>query len=207
MVGNLYKGVRMDTIGSYLNVAGNDFYFSGCESCDKRCCDGKMGYALTPLIADDFAEVYKFFPIAFGEVNGVFRPLMILNDGNSTCTYLQENGQCGIYENRPPSCKLYPISPFFDEVYIDSNCPSVNAEGMGIAVVQEGKVTPPFYHQRLENFSQKLEQTSQMMQELVQNQEDFEPLGEVSGVLLYKYVGSVKNQYVTMHHESLLHLE
>lgn len=197
----------MEQIGSYLNIAKYDFYFNGCASCDKRCCDGRAGYALTPLIVDDFKEVYKHFPILFGSVNGVFRPLMLLNDGNSLCSYLDDNGQCTIYDERPPSCKLYPISPFFDEVFIDSNCPSVSGEITGEAIVQKGQVVEKFYHKRLENFNQKLEKTSEFMKELVKNESDFEPVGEVSGVLLYRYIGSIENEAVQMHKNSLQHLE
>lgn len=197
----------MEQIGSYLNVKDMDFYFNGCASCDKRCCDGRAGYALTPLIVDDFAEVYKHFPILFGSVNDVFRPLMLLNDGNSRCSYLDENGQCMIYEERPPSCRLYPVSPFFDEVFIDSNCPSVSGEMMGEPIVKAGKVVEKFYHERLENFTEKLEKTSAFMKELVKNEGDFEPVGEVSGVILFRYTGGVENEYVQMHKSSLLHLE
>lgn len=197
----------MQQIGTYLNIEGLDFYFSGCESCDKRCCDGRAGYALTPLIVDDFEEVYKHFPILFGSVNDVFRPLMLLNDGNSTCSYLDENGQCMIYDERPPSCRLYPISPFFDEVFIDSNCPSVSGGITGEPIVKGGKVTEKFYYKRLANFSQKLDKTSAFMKELVKNTQDFEPVGEVSGVVLFRYIGDLDNKYVQLHKDSLLHLE
>ena len=197
----------MEQIGSYLNVGEMDFYFTGCQTCDKRCCDGKVGFSLTPLIVDDFTEVYKHFPILFGSVNGVFRPLMVLNDGNSVCSYLNENGQCSIYDERPPACKLYPVSPFFDEVFIDSACPSVSGEITGEPIIQKGKVTEKFYHQRLENFSQKLEKTSAFMKELVAKESDFEPVGEVSRVVLYKYVGSIENDLIKMHKASLKHLQ
>ncbi len=197
----------MKSVGNYLNIKGNDLFFSGCAMCDKRCCDGRTGFAMAPLIVDDFKEVYKHFPIVFGNVNEVFRPLMLLNDGNSPCSYLDENGQCRIYEKRPPACKLYPLSPFFDEIYIDTNCPSVNNETVGECIVADGKVQKRFYHERLQDFSQKLEKTSEFMKELVKNPEDFEPLGEVKGVLLYKYIGDSNDPLVLMHHESLLHLE
>jgi Fe-S-cluster containining protein len=197
----------MDNIGSYLNVKNMDFYFNGCESCDKRCCDGKMGYSLTPLIVDDFEEVHKYFPIVFANINDVFRPIMVLNDGNSTCSYLDEKGMCSIYENRPPSCKLYPISPFFDEIYIDSNCPGVSGEVAKEKIVSNGKVESKFYHQRLENFPQKLQKTTNFMKELVEEENSFEVLGEVSGVVLFRYIGTKSNQYIDMHLESLRLLE
>ena len=198
---------KIDSVGSYINVEGLDFYFTGCQTCDKRCCDGKMGYAITPLVVDDFAEVYKNFPILFATVNDVFRPVMLLNDGNSKCSYLDENGMCSIYDQRPPSCKLYPVSPLFDQVLIDSNCPSVSGEIVGKEIIKEGKVTNEFYHQRLEDFPQKLQKTSDVMKNLVADKDAFEVIGEVSGVILFKYVGEKENEYVTMHHNSLLHLE
>ena len=197
----------MKSIGSYLNVEGFDFYFSGCESCDKRCCDGRAGYAITPLIVDDFEEVYKNFPIVFASINDVFRPIMLLNDGNSTCSYLDEKGMCSIYENRPPSCKLYPISPYFDEVFIDSSCPGVGGEATDMEIVKNGKVSSEFYHKRLENFSQKLQKTSDFMKDLVEEENSFEVIGEVSGVILFKYIGLKSNKYVKMHQDSMLHLE
>ena len=197
----------MEQIGSYLNVNGSDFYFGGCASCDKRCCDGRAGYSLTPLITDDFADVYKHFPILFGTINDVFRPLMVMNDGNSTCSYLGANGECQIYNERPPACRLYPISPFFDEVFIDSHCPGVSTEMTGEAIVQHGKVASKFYHQRLKNFAKKLEQTSTFMQTLTENECDFEAVGEVSGIVLYRCIGEKENDLIRMHKESLSHLE
>jgi Fe-S-cluster containining protein len=197
----------MDQIGSYINVGTMDFYFTGCATCDKRCCDGRAGYSLTPLVVDDFEEVYKYFPIVFATVNDVFRPIMLLNDGNSTCSYLDENGLCSIYENRPPSCKLYPISPFFDEVFIDSACPGVTGEVTPQQVVAQGKVAPEFYHSRLENFSQKLQKTSDVMRELVADEDSFAVLGEINGVVLFRYIGTIDNEYVQMHLHSLQHLE
>ncbi len=197
----------MQTIGSYLDVEGRDFYFQGCANCDKRCCDGRVGFSLAPLIVDDFVEVYKHFPILFGNVNDVFRPLMILNDGNSPCSYLGANAQCMIYEERPPACRLYPVSPFFDAVFVDSSCPSVSDEIIGEAIVQEGKVVEKFYHKRLEHFSDKLERTSAFMKRLVENICDFEMVGNVSGVLLYRYVGEFDNEWLEMHRASLQHLQ
>jgi Fe-S-cluster containining protein len=197
----------MDQIGTYLNVDKIDFYFQGCATCDKRCCDGRAGYALTPLVVDDFEEVYKYFPIVFATVNDVFRPIMLLNDGNSTCSYLDSNGMCSIYENRPPSCKLYPISPFFDEVFIDSHCPGVTGEITGEKIVSQGKVQPKFYHKRLEEFPSKLQKTTDVMKELVAEEDSFEVLGEISGVVLFRYIGTQQNKYVQMHLQSLQHIE
>ena len=197
----------MEQIGSYINIREKDFYFSGCHSCDKRCCDGRAGYSLTPLVVEDFMEVYKHFPILFGSVNGVFRPLMVLNDGDSACSYLDENGSCSIYEERPPACRLYPLSPFFDEVFIDAACPSVSGDAVGVSIVEKGNVCKEFYHKRLENFAQKLENTSTFMEELVADENDFELVGEVSGVALYKYSGKIENEMIQMHRESLRHLE
>lgn len=192
----------MDAVGSYVNIKSATFRFNACSVCEAQCCDGRKGYALTPLILEDFAAVCEHFPILFAVLEGELKIVMMLNDGLSACSYLVDN-RCSIYDARPPACNLYPISPFFDEIFVDTACPAVG--DMGELLLQEGKISDSFYHERLENFAGKLDATRRFLADI--RPDELESLTEVGGILLYRYTGTRCDAYMAMHHASLRHLE
>jgi len=175
-----------------------DLYFTGCQSCTNRCCEGGK-FSLAPLILEDFERVYKNFEIYFGYVDNNLKALMVLNRGkNDMCKYL-ENGLCNIYEDRPPACRLYPLSPYYDEVFVDSSCEAVAKEGEFL--VSPEKISPYFYDKRLENFSEKLALTNEWLQNLGDN---LEFVDEVMGIKLLKYGADANDRYIDMHLRSML---
>jgi len=91
-------------------------YFSSCDNCVRDCCSAPM-VMLAPLILDDFQYVYKNFPIQFAYINNELKALMIINKGEGSCKYYKNN-RCTIYNERPPACRMYPVSPYFDEFFI-----------------------------------------------------------------------------------------
>jgi len=179
-----------------------DVYFTGCTTCTNRCCEGGK-FSLAPLILEDFERVYKNFEIFFGYIDGNLKALMVLNRGRTdagkidTCEYL-ENGICTIYENRPPACKLYPLSPYYDEIYVDSSCEAVSREGEFL--VSPEKINPNFKDIRLENFSSKLQETLLWL-DLIKD--DLEEVDEVMGIKLLKYIGKIDDRFMSMHLNSI----
>ena len=89
-----------------------------CIECTSKCCTNRETVVLFP---SEVASFNKKVPDAenaimeFTNKNGT-----TINTLKQTtkrkCYFLQEDGKCGIYENRPLECKIYPvIMEFSDE--------------------------------------------------------------------------------------------
>ena len=140
----------------YVDINDVEFLrFNNCRDCNK-CCYEKI---FAPLILDDFERVYKYFPIFIVEV-GYLRPVMIISDGKNPCRYL-EKGKCSIYENRPPACKIYPFSPWYDKILIDLSCPGIGVEGELLPL--DNFKDSKFYDKRFENIETKIIKTQEWL--------------------------------------------
>ena len=192
----------MKQVGSFRTIAHQRWYFKGCDTCGGACCNGAKGFTAAPLILEDFEAVYQHFPIVFSVKENALVAYVLLNDGKGYCPYFEHN-RCSIYDQRPPACKLYPISPYFEHILVDTSCPSVNAFS-GTLVCQNGVLESAFYTQRLENFVAKKEATERFFARLYRP-EDFAYLGDVSGLPLYQYIKPHASTYVQMHKASLKH--
>ncbi|NPA55623.1 MAG: YkgJ family cysteine cluster protein [Epsilonproteobacteria bacterium] len=129
-------------------------HFRGCGECC-ACCEGK--FILAPLIVEDFKQVYRYFDIRAVVLDEEVIPVMILTDGNS-CKYLQDS-KCTIYPNRPPACKIYPFSPYYDEIFIDVSCQAVGVDGKKLPASKEEILQSEFFDERLIDFARKRQQT------------------------------------------------
>ena len=183
-----------------LNEA-QELCFSGCDQCQESCCDGSK-FILAPLVLDDFKRVYKKFLIAFAVFEHRVKAVMLLSNKFSPCLYYKE-GKCSIYEERPPVCKIYPYTPYFDDVLIDTACEGVGHNGM--KMVREGeclkeRMLEGFYDERFENFMDKLADTDIFLEKLGF---EFRPILEIEGVKLLEYIGSQQNSFIQMHKASL----
>jgi len=153
-------------------------YFRGCGECSK-CCEGK--FFLAPLILDDFVKVKPFFEIRAIIIDEII-PVMLLTDGKNPCKYLK-NGKCEIYENRPPACKIYPFSPYFEDIFLDLDCDAiVNNMGDKLPSTKQEFFKSNFFDDRMINFKQKREKTIEYMktQKLVFDK-------EIKGISLYNF--------------------
>jgi len=187
----------MNDIYKSLNSI-NEVHFSSCEGCQTPCCDGQKFFFI-PLILEDFVEVYKNFAIVFAYIDGELRVLMVLSKDAKPCSYFVES-KCSIYDERPPGCKLYPFTPFFDDVLIDTSCPAINEKGEGDFFASKESINSSFYHKRLENFNAKRLKTKAYLQEL---EKSMQKVGNVNGVDIYKYVGVKSDDFIQMHQLSL----
>jgi Fe-S-cluster containining protein len=195
--------VLVEKIGSFVNINNGDFTFDGCSGCRANCCNGEMGFAASPLILEDFKAVYEHFPILFGLNDSRLGAYVLLNDGTSHCRYYdnEQNG-CTIYENRTPACRLYPVSPYFENIMIDTECPAVKEEG-GTVLCRDGKLESEFYTDRLTDFPEKLAATEKYLHTLLTVPENFTPIGAVSGLPLFIHKDVPGDLFLEMHRFSL----
>jgi len=152
-------------------------YFKGCGDCSK-CCEGK--FFLAPLILEDFEKVKPYFEIRAIILDEII-PVMLLTDGYNSCKYL-ENGKCKIYENRPPACKIYPFSPYYDDIFIDLECDAISFEGERLPSNKKEFFKSNFFDERMIDFKEKREKTLEYMkkQKLIFDK-------EIKGIKLYKF--------------------
>jgi len=150
-----------------------------------------------PLILDDFIEVFNNFHIYFAKLGNEFIPVIQLAEENSACKYFKNN-ICIIYKKRPPGCKLYPISPYFDDILIDLSCKAVGSIGEFLA--SKDKISSNFYHKRLENFTKKREKTISFIENI---KDDLILEKILSDIELYIYDKKIDDIYIKMHQNSL----
>jgi len=152
-------------------------YFKGCGDCAK-CCEGK--FFLAPLILEDFDKVKDYFEIRAIKLDEII-PVMLLTDGENSCKYLN-NGKCEIYEFRPPACKIYPFSPYFDKLFIDLECDAIGNKGERLPSNYEEFKNSPFFEERFNDFVKKREKTIEYMKnkELVYER-------TIKGIEVYKF--------------------
>lgn len=193
----------MERIGSFVSIQTDDFHFSGCSTCKGECCNGAKGFVAAPLILEDFEAVYRHFPILFSIHEERLRAFVLLNDGKGYCPYYV-NQQCSIYEERTPACKLYPVSPFFEHLYVDTQCSGINTHQMGTSLCHQGVLQSAFYTKRLENFVEKLEETYAFFKEIY-HAEHFQYVGDVAGLALFVYTKQSDSPYLHLHQASLKH--
>ena len=88
-----------------------------CEGCGE-CCRG-MGESIELDPYDSFqlaAGLNKPFAdlinheIALHSENGIILPHIAMKGGDDACSFLGEDGRCGIHSFRPGICRLYPLS-------------------------------------------------------------------------------------------------
>lgn len=176
----------------YANI--KDFekiHFSSCDGCEDSCCTSSK-FIMAPLILEDIELVYNYFPIYFASIDNEMRLVIIMSGKEDHCPYLEDN-KCAIYDNRPPTCRLYPLSPYFDEIVVDTSCKAVGTNGIPIS--NGGEVTKEFYNKRFDNFLSKLQDTKLYIS---QREKDLKCVDEILGIKLYNYVGDLSDPYKEM---------
>ena len=175
--------------------------YKGCFGCTTNCCDGSR-ISLSPLILDDFEEVYQNFAIGFVMIESDIKPVVILNDGKSSCIYNYDS-RCQIYQTRPPACKMYPISPYIDgSIFVDISCEAVG--DVGEFLCDSSGFNDSFYHKRVENITQKLKLTYEFTQKI---RNGLVELTKVKEMQIYRYDGDYSDKYIKMHKESLKYVK
>ncbi len=96
---------------------------NNCEGCSE-CCHGR-GDTITLDPLDVFQlknglqmgfEQLMARGISLGVVNGIIRPSMMMTDEeDSKCVFLNSNGLCDIHGFRPGLCRLFPLGRAYED--------------------------------------------------------------------------------------------
>ena len=165
--------------------------FSTCEGCLNNCCSN--GHSImTPLILEDIRSIYTYFPIYFAAIDRKIRLVMLLSGKNISCPYLKDQ-KCTIYDIRPSMCRLYPITPFYDEIFLDTSCKAVGEYGSMISA--HGVIKDDFYNERLNDFALKFAATESFISKFSYS---LEVVDEIQGISLFDYTGNKTNEILDM---------
>ena len=192
------------SIKSFFKAKEN-LYFTSCDTCPARCCDGKEGSIYAQVILLDFEKIYKNFTIlfTFGEL-GYLKPVVLLSNGKDHCIYIKDY-KCTVYEERPSICRVYPLSANLDNIiYYDTNCPAIS--DMGYPLITNNEVAENFNSEILDDYQYKYVLTHREF-EPFNNKEEFELIATINHESFYKYIGTKQSSYMDMHLESLKNLK
>lgn len=172
-----------------------EIYFGGCNGC-VDCC---TNYPFAPIFLDEFENASKHFPIVFAEIGDVKFALVLLFDDSNKCRYLKDN-RCVNYNFRASACKIYPIMPIDNEIYIDVSCKALNYKD-GTKLIENDKITEHFWHERLDNFEQKKANTQSFLNAIWSELEYYKSF---KGVDVFAYNKKSENSYIVQHQNSIL---
>jgi Fe-S-cluster containining protein len=105
-----------------------------CFACDVCCRFPERDSALRPYFTKEeiqAAIARGIPPDAFPDHAGSKVAVVPHGDGYMCPAFQPETGQCGIYEDRPLDCRLYPIAVMWDQAHAsvvigwDSKCPFI----------------------------------------------------------------------------------
>lgn len=110
------------TDGRFYGI--NDMVKAGCNNCEgcSKCCHG-MGnsvvldpydiYRLTTGLNMTFSELMKD-KISLGMVDGIIMPSLLTNKDNDACVFLNGQGRCSVYNERPSVCRIFPLGRYYE---------------------------------------------------------------------------------------------
>ena len=94
----------------------------GCKGCSK-CCRG-MGesiildlydiYLLKKGLGKSLTQLMEEGSVSLGVVDGVILPHLSMRGPEEKCSFLNEEGRCGIHEFRPGFCRLFPLGRYYE---------------------------------------------------------------------------------------------
>lgn len=129
-VNRLFDDDRMNLMNYVLMLCE----FIDCEGCDAPCCRGVgMDNLRVALLDDEYTLMIELSGYSEKELmrigavkkkaNGRWKDKFLM----LPCIFLKE-GKCGIYEERPQTCRTYPFGQMMREEKfgISSNCPQYN---------------------------------------------------------------------------------
>lgn len=103
----------------------NDMVKIGCNDCAdcSECCrvvedtiilDPYDIFQLESVLQVGF-EVLLAERIALSVVDGSVLPHLRIREGGEGCTFLKEDGRCGIHNSRPGFCRLFPLGRIYED--------------------------------------------------------------------------------------------
>lgn len=192
---------------SFVKCDNNTYYFSSCETCGAKCCDGLQSFTFSQIILEDFEQVYKHFPIVFiyGDL-GFLKPVILLNNGFSNCRYLKDS-KCTIYEKRPTVCRTYPLSiDITNEIYIDISCPAVSSIKQDETIINKNKINKNFQHNIFEDYQSKYIKLHKYFDKFNDSKNLIKELS-IKNKTFYRFKNNLKDKYIELHLLSLKNID
>lgn len=108
---------RLYTANDMVKIGCNDC--AGCSECckvveDTIILDPYDIFQLESVLAVGF-EVLMEERVALSVVDGIILPHLRIREGGRGCTFLSEDGRCGIHNSRPGFCRMFPMGRIYEE--------------------------------------------------------------------------------------------
>lgn len=119
------RSVSLSEISDGRLYGENDMVKADCHGCQGcfQCCTGMgrsvildpydvfrlqkgLGYGLPQLLAEEKVEL--------NVVDGVILPNLRMAEEEERCSFLNDEGRCGIHGSRPGICRLFPLGRFYE---------------------------------------------------------------------------------------------
>ena len=146
------------------------YQFIGCDTCGAQCCSSHIIF----LTSFDFERVSQYFPIFFYIKDSQISLVYFFHNGKKgqRCHYLNSKKQCGIYEQRPYACQVYPFEYAANRhVTADfDHCPGLVKENKlkGIPLIVSDQVNRDITTQFLRNdFIEQTEEVHEITNEFI----------------------------------------
>lgn len=120
----MQREIDLSTVSDGKLYRQRDLVKAGCNDC-KGCsdCCQKMGdsivldpydiYSLCQNLGQSFEELLSY-AVELRLVDGVILPNLKMTGKEETCTFLTEQGRCGIHKFRPGFCRMFPLGRIYE---------------------------------------------------------------------------------------------
>lgn len=122
----MLREVDINDISDGKRYSSSDTVKIGCNDCAgcSKCCEHMDG-----LITLDPYDIYRMTSgesgqtfgslinrhIEFAVDRGVLIPTLKMDEESKKCTFLREDGRCGIHSVRPGVCRLFPLGRLYED--------------------------------------------------------------------------------------------
>lgn len=107
---------RFYTAGDMVKIGCND-----CKGCSECCQVVDDTIILDPY---DIFQLEQCLHVGFETLlaermelavtDGIIQPHLKIREGGAGCTFLNEEGRCGIHNSRPGFCRMYPMGRIYE---------------------------------------------------------------------------------------------
>lgn len=119
----MIRECNLEDISDGRRYSSNDLVKLGCNECEgcSHCCRGMDDTisldpydicALTKATGREMAQLMQR-EVALHVESGIIVPHLQMTQ-QDTCAFLNEKGRCGIHEDRPGMCRLFPLGRVYE---------------------------------------------------------------------------------------------
>ncbi|MEM1847454.1 MAG: YkgJ family cysteine cluster protein, partial [Acidilobaceae archaeon] len=106
-----------------------------CRNCNNNCC--RRFYS---VLLPEEEELFESFS---DEVQTPLGIVKTLGSPSRTCPFLDKNGFCRIYKDRPMDCRVWPVIMYYDfktnerVIYLDLDCEAVRENRVPVSLINK----------------------------------------------------------------------